>query len=135
MHFTRLFLLTEMYLCTSLYLYYCFVLHFLCFCDGFFFLFVLTLNRDWRSARRLSRLGLCLHSHVFCGCSLLSSVLSYLTVGARVTFSICVIDIFSSKLVMGQAKLNGHVSLAWWLPPSITPYFIFWGGIQLAAET
>ena len=121
-----------MCLCTSLYLYYCFVLHLLCFCDVFF---VLTLNRDWRSARRLSRLGLCFHSQSFCARSLLSRVLSYLTVGARVTFSICVIDIFSSKLVMGQAKLNGHVSLAWWLPPSITPYFIFWGGIQLAAET
>ena len=74
--------------------------------------FVLTLNRDWRSARRLSRLGLCFHSQSFCARSLLSRVLSYLTVGARVTFSICVIDIFSSKLVMGQAKLNGHVSLA-----------------------
>ena len=121
-----------MCLCTSLYLYYCFVLHLLCFCDVFF---VLTLNRDWRSARRLSRLGLCFHSQSFCARSLLSRVLSYLTVGARVTFSICVIDIFSSKLVMGQAKLNAHVSLAWWLPPSTTPYFIFWGGIQLAAET
>ena len=121
-----------MCLCTSLYLYYCFVLHLLCFCDVFF---VLTLNRDWRSARRLSRLGLCFHSQSFCARSLLSRVLSYLTVGARVTFSICAIDIFSSKLVMGQAKLNGHVSLAWWLPPSTTPYFIFWGGIQLAAET
>ena len=121
-----------MYLCTSLYLYYCFVLQFLCFCDVFS---VLTLNRDWWSARWLSRLGLCLHSHVVCGCSLLSSVLSYLTVGACVTFSICVIDIFSSKLVMGQAKLKALVSLAWWLPPSTTPYFIFWGGIQLAAET
>ena len=121
-----------MCLCTSLYLYYCFVLHLLCFCDVFF---VLTLNRDWRSARRLSRLGLCFHSQSFCARSLLSRVLSYLTVGARVTFSICAIDIFSSKLVMGQAKLNAHMSLAWWLPPSTTPYFIFWGGIQLAAET
>ena len=121
-----------MCLCPSLYLYYCFVLHLLCFCDVFF---VLTLNRDWRSARRLSSLSLCLHSHVLCGCSLLPSNLSYLSVGARVTCSICVIDIFSSKLVMGQAKLNAHVSLAWWLPPSTTPYFIFWGGIQLAAET
>ena len=121
-----------MCLCTSLYLYYCFVLHLLCFCDVFS---VLTLNRDWWSARWLSRLSLCLHSHALCGCSLFPSVLSYLTVGARVTFSICVIDIFSSKLVMGQAKLNPDLSLAWWLPPSITPYFIFWGGIQLAAET
>ena len=49
--------------------------------------FVLTLNRDWRSARRLSRLGLCFHSQSFCARSLLSRVLSYLTVGARVTFS------------------------------------------------
>ena len=121
-----------MCLCTSLYLYYGFVLHLLCFCDVFS---VLTLNRDWRSARRLSRLGLCLHSQAFCGCSLFPSVLSYLTVGARVTFLICLIDIFCSKLVMGQAKLNPDLSLAWWLPPSITPYFIFWGGIQLAAET
>ena len=94
-----------MCLCTSLYLYYGFVLHLLCFCDVFF---VLTLNRDWRSARRLSRLGLCFHSQSFCARSLLSRVLSYLTVGARVTFSICVIDIFSSKLVMGQAKLGAH---------------------------
>ena len=96
---------------------------------------MLTLNRDWQSARRLPRLGLGLHSHAFCGHGLLSIVFLYLTVGARVAFSICVIDIFSSKLVMCQAKLNGHVSLTWWLPPSTTPYFIFWGGIQLAAET
>jgi len=56
-------------------LLFCFAsLVLLCFCDVFS---VLTLNRDWRSARRLSRLGLCLHSHVFCGCSLFPSVLSH----------------------------------------------------------
>ena len=74
---------------------------------------MLTLNRDWQSARRLSRLGLGLHSHAFCGCGLLSIVFLFLSVGASVAFAICVIDIFSSKLVMGQAELNAHLSLAW----------------------
>ena len=77
-----------------------YALHYICiivlFCISCAFVMcffcVLTLNRDWRSARRLSRLGLCFHSQSFCARSLLSRVLSYLTVGARVTFSICVID-------------------------------------------
>ena len=68
--------------------------------------FVLTLNRDWQSARRLPRLGLGLHSHAFCGHGLLSIVFLYLTVGACVAFPICVIDIFSSKLVMARPNSN-----------------------------
>ena len=121
-----------MCLCTSLYLYYCFVLHLLCFCDVFF---VLTLNRDWQSARRLSRLSLCLHSHAFCGCSLLSSVLSYLTVGARVAFSICVIDIFGSKLVMARLNSNaGNLEFGLVAAPLQNPIFHLLGRYSISSR-
>ena len=52
-------------------------------------------------------------------------------------FSICVIDILSSKISNGRAKLKHSCILEFGgsPPPSIALFFIFQGGIQLGAET